>query len=174
LTRSPEGVPLEILGLARDVTERKRLGLLMQQRKMTLKELGPRLQYFRESLKLTQAEFAARFGTFNQQQISNYETGRIDVPLELLLGIRDQGYPLDVVLGEGSTEALEETIVYLTASYRERVVSRQLARVLLQLLDLDVAKMERALREVGHPIPSLVGEQKRVVEQLADVEKLTG
>jgi PAS domain S-box-containing protein len=174
LTRSPEGVPLEILGLARDVTERKRLGRLMQQRKMTLKELGPRVQHFRESLKLTQAEFAARFGTFNQQQISNYETGRIDVPLELLLGIREQGYPLDVVLGEGSTEALEETIVYLTASYRERVVSQQLARVLLQLLDLDVAKMERALREVGHPIPPLVGEQKRVVEQLADVEKLTG
>ena len=123
---------------------------------------------------MTQAEFGAYFGNFNQQQVSNYETGRVELPIELLLSLRAHGYPLDVVLGEGSTEALEETIVYLTASYRERVVSRQLASVLTQLLDRDVAKIERALREVGRPIPPLVGEQKRAVEQLADVDKLTG
>jgi PAS domain S-box-containing protein len=174
LTRTPEGQPHEILGLALDVTERKRLGQLMQQRSITLKEVGPRLQRFRESLKMTQAEFATHFGNFNQQQISNYETGRVELPIELLLSLRAHGYPLDVVLGEGSTEALEETIVYLTASYRERVVSRQLASVLTQLLDRDVAKMERTLREVGRPIPPLIGEQKKAVEQLAEVDKLTG
>jgi PAS domain S-box-containing protein len=174
LTRTPEGVPQEILGMARDVTDRKRIGQLFQQRTITPKEVGRRLQRFRESLKLTQAEFGTQFGGYNQQQISNYEIGRVELPLELLLTMRAQGYPLEVVLGEGSTEALEETIVYLSASYRERVVSRQLASVLTQLLDRDIARMERALREVDRPLPALVGEQRRVVEQVADLEKLTG
>ena len=98
----------------------------------------------------------------------------MELPLELLLTIRAQGYPLEVVLGEGSAEALEETIVYLSTSYRERVVSRQLASVLTQLLDRDLARMERALRELDRPLPALVGEQRRLVEQVADVEKLTG
>lgn len=174
LTRTAEGAPQEILGMARDVTDRKRIGQLLQQRKITYKEVGQRLQRFRERLKLTQAEFGAQFGSYNQQQISNYEIGRVELPLELLLSIRAQGYPLEVVLGEGSTEALEETIVYLSASYRERVVSRQLASVLTQLLDRDIAKMERVLQEVNRPLPALVGEQRRLVDQVADVEKLTG
>ena len=123
---------------------------------------------------MTQAEFGAQFGGYNQQQISNYEIGRVELPLELLLTLRAQGYPLEVVLGEGSAEALEETIVYLSTSYRERVVSRQLASVLTQLLDRDLARMERALRELDRPLPALVGEQRRLVEQVADVEKLTG
>ena len=53
-------------------------------------------------------------------------------------------------------------------------MSRQLVSVLTQLLDRDVAKMERILHEVGRPLPPRVGEQKRTVEQLAEVEKLTG
>jgi len=174
LTRTADGRPREILGMARDATDRKRLGQLVQQRQITLKEVGQRLQRFRESLKMTQAEFGAQFGGYNQQQISNYEIGRVELPLELLLTIRAQGYPLEVVLGEGSAEALEETIVYLSTSYRERVVSRQLASVLTQLLDRDLARMERALRELDRPLPALVGEQRRLVEQVADVEKLTG
>ena len=44
LTRTPEDSP-RILGLALDVTERKRLGQLMQPRRMR-SEVGPRLQPF--------------------------------------------------------------------------------------------------------------------------------
>ena len=42
----------------------------------------------RARAKLTQAEFAAYFGSFNQQQISNYENGRVELPIELLLSTR--------------------------------------------------------------------------------------
>jgi hypothetical protein len=162
------------MGMARDVTDHKRLVNLAQQRKLTMKEVGQRLQRLREWLRMTQAEFGAYVGEYNQQQISNCETGRVEVPLDLLLRIRAKGHPLEVVLGEGSTEALEETVIYLAAGYRERLMSQQLARVLHGLLDRDVARIERVLRAVDRPFSPLSPEQRRLVEQLADVDKLTG
>ncbi len=173
LTRGPEGAPRELLGMARDVTDRKRLAQLAQQRTLTLKEVGQRLQRLREGLRMTQVEFAAYVGGFNQQHISNYETGRAEAPLEFLLRLRAKGHPLEVVLGEGTTEALEETVLYLATAYRERVVSQQLVHYLSTVLDQDVARIERVLQAVDRPLPALATEQRQLVEQLTKRDKPT-
>lgn len=166
LTRGPEGAPQEILGLARDITDRKRLAHLAQQRTLTLKEVGQRIVRLRDGLRMTQAEFGAYVGEYNQQHVSNYETGRAEVPLDFILRLRARGHPLEVVLGEGSTEALEETVLYLATAYRERLVNQHLVHYLSAVLDRDVARIERVLRAVDRPLPPLSTEQRQLVEHL--------
>jgi transcriptional regulator with XRE-family HTH domain len=152
--------------MAEDRTDRKRLEQMLTETEMPAKNRGKQLQAFRESLGMTQPEFGARFGGYNQRQMSNYETGRAEVPLELILHIRAAGYPFEAVLGAANATVIEETVAYLAASRRERVLSRQLATTLTRLLDRDVATIERVLRAFDRPLPSLVGEQRLLDEHL--------
>src|SRR5262249_8729321 len=158
-TRGPEGEPRELLGMARDVTERKRVGPLLQHQVLDLKQAGQRLLHFRDQLGLTQPDFGARFGGDYQQPISNYENRRVELPLRLLMSIHAQGYALEAVFGTGSTAVLEETVTYLARGYRERVLTRQLAETVLRLVERDVTTIEQALQGLEHPLPPLAVEE---------------
>ncbi len=164
-TRTPEGEPWELLGLAEDITDRKRLEQVVRETPLPAQR-GKQLQAFRERLGMTQPEFGARFGGYTQGQMSTYETGRAEVPLELVLRIREAGYPLEAVLGATQATVLEETVAYLAASRRERVLQRQLAATLTRFLERDEATIERVLRAFDRPLPALEGEQRLLHEQL--------
>ena len=171
--RTPEGEPQEVLGTAQDITERKRLQRLLQEQPIDPQALGTRLQQFRESLGMHQKEFGAYLGGYNQKQISSYETGEAMVPLEVLFTLRAKGYPLEVVMGTGSTAVFDETLGYLSASHRERVVARQLAETLLHVLASDVGTIERILGELEHPPKPLATSQRKLLEGLAAFAKTT-
>ncbi len=171
-TRTAEGAPEQILGLVHDITTQKRLAALLQDRTILYKELGAHLQKFRESLKMTQPEFGAYFGGYNQRKISTYERGRIEIPLGLLLNIRAKGFPWEAILGTGGTVAIDQTVEYMATSYTARVVAARLAEALTRLLHQDRATIEHVLSVLDRPIPTLDAEQRRVLDQLAQVDKL--
>jgi PAS domain S-box-containing protein len=170
-TRSAEGMPQELLGTAQDITERKRIGTLLHEQTITAADIGPRLKQFRESLHMTQQEFGQHFGDYDQKRISSYERGQVELPLALLLTIRAQGYPLEAILGSGSTRVLDDTIAYLSASHRDHAVARQLADTMLRLLDQNVAGIERVLRAFDRPPKALTGSQQTLLETLAAFTK---
>jgi PAS domain S-box-containing protein len=170
-TRSADGAPHELLGTAQDITDRKRIVKLLQEQTIHYADIGPRLKQFRESLDMTQQEFGQHFGDYDQKQISSYERGQVELPLALLLNIRAQGYPLEAILGAGSTRVLDDTIAYLAASHRDQAVARQLADTMLQLLNRNVAGIERILRELDRPPKPVTGSQKTVLDTLAALTK---
>lgn len=170
-TRSPEGAPHELLGTAQDITDRKRIVTLLQDQTIHYADIGPRLKQFRERLDMTQQEFGQHFGDYDQKQISSYERGQVELPLALLLNIRAHGYPLEAMLGAGSTTVLDDTIAYLAASHRDQAVARQLADTMLQLLNRNVAGIERVLREFDRPPKPVTGSQKTVLDALAALTK---
>jgi len=120
---------------------------------------------------MTQQEFGQHFGDYDQKQISSYERGQVELPPALLLNIRAQGYPLEAILGAGSTTVLDETIAYLAASHRDQAVARQLANTMLQLLNRNVAGIERVLREFDRPPKPVTGSQQTVLAALAALTK---
>src|SRR5262249_10147236 len=77
-TRQPDGTPHQVLVLTQDITHHKQLAAFLHARTINHKELGARLQQFRESLKMTQPDFGAYFGGFNQRKISTYEVGKVE------------------------------------------------------------------------------------------------
>jgi hypothetical protein len=87
------------------------------------------------------------------------------------LNIRAKGYPLEAVLGTGSTTVLDDTIAYLSASHRDHAVARQLAETMLQLLNRNVTGIERVLREFDRPPQPVTGSQKTVLDSLAALTK---
>ena len=148
-----------------------RLQRLLQEQPIDPRALGTRLQQFRESLGMNQKEFGAYLGGYRQKQISSYEIGEAQVPLEVLLTLRAKGHPLEVVMGTGSTAVLDETLRYLAAGHRERVVARQLAEMLLHVLARDVGTIERILGELAHPPKPLSTSQRKLLEGLAEFAK---
>ena len=75
------------------------------------------------------------------------------------------------MLGAGSTTVLDETIAYLAASHRDHAVARQLADTMVQLLNRNVAGIERVLREFDRPPKPVTGSQKTVLDALAALTK---
>jgi PAS domain S-box-containing protein len=173
LQRTPEGTPQEVLGTAQDITERKRLQRLLQEQPLDPRALGARLQQLRESLGMNQKAFGAYLGDYNQKQISSYETGEVMIPLDVLFTLRAKGHPLEVVMGTGSPAVFDETLRYLAAGHRERVVARQLAETLLHVLARDADTIERILGELAHPPKALSTSQRKLLESLAEFAKAT-
>lgn len=88
-----------IYGAGRDMTERKRLEEMLQEGIIKPPEVPANLRKFRQHLSLSQRAFGERFGGHSLRQISSYENGGADIPISLLLAIKNNGYSLDVVLG---------------------------------------------------------------------------
>jgi PAS domain S-box-containing protein len=175
--RTAAGVPTQVVGTAQDITPRKQLEALLGERTIRRQEMGEQLRKFRERLRLAQHEFGKTFGGYDQQQVSLYERGKVDVPLDMLLAIRAQGFPLEVVLGAGTTAVIDETVGYLSSSHRVRVIARQLVEVLGRLLEQDTQTIERLLRDLGIPqsaLTRLAAEQQKLLAQLAALEKTPG
>jgi PAS domain S-box-containing protein len=170
--RMGSGKIKQILGTAQDVTDRKRLASQLASGILDKQHIGARLRDLRKQLDLTQAEFGRQFGGFNQRQIFSYESGEADVPLTLLLAIHARGYPLEEVLGVGTKSITETTIQYFSATYRARVVLRRLIDTAAQLLERDQETVEHALEELGIPLKELTPEQRKLFDQLSDLDKL--
>jgi hypothetical protein len=66
---------------------------------------------------------------------------------------------------------LDDTIAYLAASHRDQAVARQLADTMLQLLNRNVAGIERVLREFDRPPKPVSGGQKTLLDALAALTK---
>jgi PAS domain S-box-containing protein len=148
-----EGRVVRIYGAGQDITERKRLEELVRERVLRPKDLASNLRKFRQQLGLTQVTFGRAFGGYTQRQITSYETGEIEIPLGLLLSIRSNGYPLEVVLGESQTnDALNELIGYLSTSRRAHEAARHLAENLLRVLESENTTVGSLLSRLGIPL----------------------
>jgi len=161
-----------VLGIAQDITTEKRLASLLNEHTKTidLKAVGRRLLQLRESLGMTQPDFGAYLGAFNQTQISNYERGAAVIPIELLVALRERGHPLEVILGTGMPPLVEETLTYLPASQSRRVLVEQLAEALVRLLKRDRQITEGILRTMELPARELSPEQQRFFAKLTEGE----
>jgi PAS domain S-box-containing protein len=169
--RTPEGHPLELLGMAQDITDRKRLEERLQERAIQPEEMPERLKRFRESLGMTQIQFGREFGGYNQRQMSGYETGQNDVPLELLLAIRAKGYPLEAILGQSPTAVLEKTATYFSAMRGKRLIAQRLAAALAAVLAHDIAIIDQAVEELHVPVRDLDTNEQQLLEQLINFQK---
>ena len=173
-TRTAAGVPHQILGTAQDITARKRLEELLQERRLHRQEVVAHLRQFRDGLGLSQSEFGQTFGGYSQRQISSYESGAAEFPLDLLLAIRAKGYPLEAVLGVGSTAVIDQTVQYLSSSHAVQFLAQQLVEALGRLLDRDAQTTKQILQELGIPATTLTRlprDQQKLLEQLAAVAK---
>lgn len=164
--RTPEGRPLEVLGMAQDITERKRLEERLQAHAIQPEEMPGRLKRFRDSLGMTQPQFGREFGGYNQRQMSSYETGQNDVPLELLLAIRAKGYPLEAILGHSPTAVLEKTATYFSAKRGQRLIAQRLAAALAEVLARDMAMIDQAVAELRVPVRDLDTSEEHLLDQL--------
>ncbi|HEV8713010.1 MAG TPA: PAS domain-containing protein, partial [Candidatus Binatia bacterium] len=147
--RNANGVPQQILGAAQDITERKRLEELVQERIIQPQDVAGNLKKFRKSLNLSQKEFGQTFGGYSLRQINAYENGESEVPLRLLLAITNKGYPLSAVLGSGSTDALDKVVGYLAASRKAYLQIQELAGRLTQSLDQENKTINSILHDLG-------------------------
>jgi len=144
---------VRLYGAGQDVTERKRLEELVRERVLRPKDLAVNLRKFRQQLGLTQVAFGKAFGGYSQRQITSYETGEIEIPLGLLLTIRSNGYPLEVVLGSSQTnDALNEVLSYLSTSRRVHEAARQLAENLLRILEGEGTMVTTLMSRLGIPV----------------------
>jgi len=173
-TQTASGAPRQVLGTAQNITHRKRLEELLGERAINRQMVAARLRQFRERLALSQAEFGQTFGEYGQRQISFYERGKVDVPLDLLLAIRNKGYPLEVVLGAGTTAVIDQTISYLSTAHGLRQVARTLAQTLEQMLERDAQTVATLLKGLGIPPATLsrvAREQQQLLSQVLELEQ---
>jgi len=146
-----DGRVIRIYCAAQDITEDMRKAELIDDRTLDPKALCGNLRKFRHKLKLSQKVFGQTFGEYSQRQITSYETGESEIPIGLLLRIRDAGYPLDVVLGEGKTTALDQVVGYLAASAQAHDKARQSAQSICDMLANECQTIKDIMRELGLP-----------------------
>ncbi|MGE0679924.1 MAG: PAS domain S-box protein [Candidatus Binatia bacterium] len=144
-----QGRVVRIYGAGQDITERKRLEEQLRERVIQPKDLGANLRRFRQQLGLTQSIFGQAFGGYSQRQITSYETGEIEIPMGLLLSIRNKGYPLEVVLGESQTDALDKIVGYLSTSWKIHETAKRLTESILRLLDRESASINSIMTQLG-------------------------
>jgi PAS domain S-box-containing protein len=144
-----QGRVVRIYGAGQDITERKRLEEQLRERVIRPKDLGANLRRFRQQLGLTQSVFGQAFGDYSQRQITSYETGEIEIPMGLLLSIRNKGYPLEVVLGESQTDALDKIVGYLSTSWKIHETAKRLTESILRLLDRESATINSIMTKLG-------------------------
>ena len=144
-----QGRVIRVYGAGQDITDRKRLEEQLRERIIQPKDLGVNLRRFRQQLGLTQSVFGQAFGGYSQRQITSYETGEIEIPMGLLLSIRNKGYPLEVVLGESQADALDKIVGYLSASWKIHETAKRLTEGILHLLDRESATISSIMNKLG-------------------------
>lgn len=169
--RADDGTPMQIVGTAEDITERKRLEALLQERVFNRETMPIRLREFRRSLRLSQAEFGKQFGGYHQSQISDYEQGAFEVPLRLILAIRAHGYPFEMLVGGGGDDMLDRTLAYLPTTYYSKQLTQRLARAVVALLEHDTQEITDIVRALRLPLKDLSPVQQRLLTQLLEPPK---
>jgi len=70
------------------------------------------------------------------------------------------------VLGSGKSTIIDETVTYLPAQHRAKVLAQNLVAAALQLLEQDCQTVEGVLQGLGLPIKNVSDEQKKVLSLL--------
>ena len=166
--RTETGAPRQIVGTAQDITERQWLEDLLRQRVLDQKEFPARLKAFRLGLRLSQAQFGAQFGGYNQPQISSYEGGDSGIPLGLLLAMREKGYPVEAILGGGARDVVSQTATYLPAQQHKKLLVRELLASALRLVTEDCQTTEELLRGLGMERNDFMGELPSHLNQVLE------
>ena len=155
-----------IHGAGRDMTERKRLEEMLQEGIIKPPEVPANLRKFREHLSLSQRAFGERFGGHSLRQISSYENGGADVPISLLLAIKNNGYSLDVVLGARRKDAIDDVLSSLSSSQKAHVVALQLVDIAKKLLTQENETLNNLVECLGLPQRSTSKESEMLTEVL--------
>lgn len=136
-----------------NITERKRLEDMLRERVIQPHDVASSLRDFRKTLNLSQRAFGETFGDYSQRQINSYESGEIEVPISLLLAIKNNGYSLDVVLGPSKGDTINRMVSHLSDSQKTRGAARQLLEALSRLLEQEQHTLDTLLQELGIPQP---------------------
>ena len=99
-------------------------------------DIAGNLRKLRESLGLTQQMFGLTFGSYTRRQINAYESGESAIPIDLLLEIRDKGYPIETVIGaQNEASMVSQVIGYALRDLKTHTILRQLMERMLRTLD---------------------------------------
>jgi hypothetical protein len=120
----------------------------LRERVIQPKELGMNLRRFRQQLGLTQSVFGQTFATTanDRSPVRNWRNRNSDgtSPLD-----SQEGYPLQVVLGESQTDALDKVVGYLSASWRIHETTKRLTESVLRLLDRESVTVSSIMSNLG-------------------------
>jgi len=136
-----------------NITERKRLEDMLRERVIQPHDVASNLRNFRKTLALSQKAFGETFGGYSQRQINAYESSESEVPISLLLAIKNKGYSLDVVLGPSKGDKINRMTGHLIDSQKNRGAARQLLAALARLLEQEQYTLDTLLQELGIPQP---------------------
>jgi transcriptional regulator with XRE-family HTH domain len=127
-------------------TSRSQKGTRSQQ----ISVIQANLKEFRKRLNLSQEAFGKVFGEYTRRQIHSYETGESEIPLALLLAIRDKGYPVEVILGPPEQATLVTEIVrYLGRDMKVYASLKRLMKDALKSLEQEEQTLANLLQRVN-------------------------
>jgi transcriptional regulator with XRE-family HTH domain len=113
-------------------------------------EIQANLKAFRKRLNSSQEAFGKAFGKYTRRQIHSYETGESEIPIALLLAIRDKGYPLEVILGPPEQATLVIEIVrYLSHDMNFHASLKRLMQEALKSLEQEEQTLANLLQRVN-------------------------
>jgi len=113
-------------------------------------EIPVNLRRFRKKLGLSQKAFGTAFSGYTRRQINAYESGESEIPIGLLLVIRNKGYPLDVVIGQTDrAEVIAEVIGYIPHLLKVLIGLRRLTEEVLRTIDQQEKKLTDILDRIG-------------------------
>ena len=112
--------------------------------------ISANLKEFRKRLNLSQEGFAKLFGEYTRRQIHSYETGESEIPVALLLAIRDKGYPVEVILGlPGQATLVTEIVRYLGRDMKVYASLKRLMKDALKSLEQEEQTLANLLQRVN-------------------------
>ncbi len=148
-----------------DITERKRLEEILQERVVRPHDLPSNLRKLRKHLQLSQTVFGRAFGGYSQRQIHSYESGESELPVSLLLAVKNRGYSLDIFLTPNQPDAINRAVEYLSDSHVAHEIVRQLMLVLAEFLDRERQTSEAVLDRLGTPVRQDFTKERQVLRE---------
>ena len=113
-------------------------------------EIQANLKAFRKRLNASQEAFGKVFGEYTRRQIHSYETGESEIPIALLLAIRDKGYPVEVILGlPGQATLVTEIVRYLSRDMKIHASLKRLMEETLKALEQEEKTLTDLLQRVN-------------------------
>jgi PAS domain S-box-containing protein len=134
-----------------DVTERKRREEMLREQVLQPHDVAGRLREFRKTLNLSQKAFGQTFGEYSQRQMNSYESGETEIPIGLLLAMKNKGYSLDVVLAPSRGDIFNRLMEQLSLSAKTRGVVQQLLEALSRILTQEQQTLDILLKKLGLP-----------------------
>ena len=134
-----------------DITERKRLEEMLREQVIQPHDVASRLRDFRKTLNLSQKAFGQAFGAYSQRQMNSYESGETEIPIGLLLAIKNKGYSLDVVLAPSRGDIFNRLVEQISLSEKTRGVAQQLLDALSRILTQEQRTLDILLKKLGLP-----------------------